>query len=202
MPHRLLPVLSGMVGTGCFRARNTHSCISVCERGSLRLRKRLFGTMKEPLSQPQRASFVMRCVPVGCMVVFLRFCACAFCVISLCLNAGVSRVFVSPEGCPLSCFHDYGVTSTVMYLHGSGSFFDSYFWECKSDMLSLHKISCTREIESKLSFRSLALSLHKISCTRQSKSKLSLHSLALSLHKISCAREAGIKKLSVCSRHL
>ena len=75
----------------------------------------------------------------------------------------VSRVFVSPEGCPLSCFHDYGVTSTVVYLHGSGSFFDSYFWECKSDMLSLHKISCTREIESKLSFRSFALSLHKIS---------------------------------------
>ena len=97
----------------------------------------------------------------------------------------VSRVFVSPTGCPLSCFHDYGVTSTVMYLHGSGSFFDSYFWECKSDMLSLHKISCTREIESKLSFRSLALSLHKISCAREIESKLSFRSFALSLHKIS-----------------
>ena len=105
----------------------------------------------------------------------------------------VSRVFVSPEGCPLSCFHDYGVTSTVMYLHGSGSFFDSYFWECKSDMLSLHKISCTREIESKLSFRSLALSLHKISCAREIESKLSFRSLALSLHKISCAREIESK---------
>ena len=30
--------------------------------------------------------------------------------------------------------------------------------------LSLHKISCTRQFESKLSLRSFALSLHKISC--------------------------------------
>ena len=121
----------------------------------------------------------------------------------------VSRVFVSPEGCLLSCFHDYGVTSTVMYLHGSGSFFDSYFWECKSDMLSLHKISFGSAIASLIKLRfqnlllhSLALSLHKISCTRQSKSKLSLRSFALSLQKTCCTREAGIKKLSVCSRHL
>lgn len=103
MPHRLLPVLSGMVVAVCFRARNTHSCISVCERGSLGLWKSLFGTMKEPLSQPQRASFVMRCAPVGCAVVFLRFCACAFCVISLCLNAVC-----------LACFRESGGVSAVL----------------------------------------------------------------------------------------
>ena len=34
-----------------------------------------------------------------------------------------------------------------------------------------------------------ALSLHKISCTRQFESKLSLHSFALSLQKISCTRQ-------------
>ena len=72
----------------------------------------------------------------------------------------VSRVFVSPEGCPLSCFHDYGVTSTVMYLHGSGSFFDSYFWECKSDMLSLHKISFGSAIASLIKLRFQNLLLH------------------------------------------
>ena len=94
----------------------------------------------------------------------------------------VSRVFVSPEGCPLSCFHDYGVTSTVMYLHGSGSFFDSYFWECKSDMLSLHKISCAREIESKLSFCSFALSLHKISFGSAIASLIKLRFQNLLLH--------------------
>ena len=53
----------------------------------------------------------------------------------------------------------------------------------------MHKISCTREIESKLSFLSFALSLHKISCTREIESKLSFLSFALSLHKISCIRE-------------
>ena len=33
--------------------------------------------------------------------------------------------------------------------------------------VSLHKISCARQFESKLSLRSLAISLHKICCTRQ-----------------------------------
>ena len=39
--------------------------------------------------------------------------------------------------------------------------------EYESYVVSLHKISCTREIKSKLSFLSFALSLHKISRTRQ-----------------------------------
>jgi len=48
--------------------------------------------------------------------------------------------------------------------------------------VSLHKISGTRKIQSKLYLRSLALSLHKISGTRKIQSKLYLRSLALSLH--------------------
>jgi hypothetical protein len=52
------------------------------------------------------------------------------------------------------------------------------------NMLSLQKISCTRQFESKLSLRSFALSLQKISCTRQFESKLSLRSFALSLQTI------------------
>ena len=56
-------------------------------------------------------------------------------------------------------------------------------------LLPLHKISCVRQIESKLSLPSLALFLHKISCVRQIESKLSLPSLALFLHKISCVRQ-------------
>ena len=59
--------------------------------------------------------------------------------------------------------------------------------------LSLYKISGTREIESKLSFRSFALSLHKISGTREIESKLSFRSFALSLHKISGTREIESK---------
>ena len=62
--------------------------------------------------------------------------------------------------------------------------------EYESYVVSLHKISCTREIKSKLSFLSFALSLHKISCTREIKSKLSFLS---SLHKISCTREIKSK---------
>ena len=54
--------------------------------------------------------------------------------------------------------------------------------------MSLQKISCAREIVSKLPFRSLALSLQKISCAREIVSKLPFRSLALSLQKISCAR--------------
>ena len=65
--------------------------------------------------------------------------------------------------------------------------------EYESYVVSLHKISCTREIKSKLSFLSFALSLHKISCTREIKSKLSFLSFALSLHKISCTREIKSK---------
>ena len=52
----------------------------------------------------------------------------------------------------------------------------------RSFLLSLQKISCTRQFESKLSLRSLAVSLHKKSCARQFESKLSLRSLAVSLH--------------------
>ncbi len=47
--------------------------------------------------------------------------------------------------------------------------------------ISLQKISCAREIVSKLPFRSLALSLQKISCAREIVSKLPFRSLALSL---------------------
>ena len=61
--------------------------------------------------------------------------------------------------------------------------------EYESYVVSLHKISCTREIKSKLSFLSFALSLHKISCTREIKSKLSFLSFALSLHKTSRTRQ-------------
>ena len=50
------------------------------------------------------------------------------------------------------------------------------------NLLSLHKIGCVQQSESKLSLRSLALSLHKIGCVQQSESQLSLRSLALSLH--------------------
>ena len=49
--------------------------------------------------------------------------------------------------------------------------------------VSLHKISGTRKIQSKLYLRSLALSLHKISGTRQSVGKLTCRSLAASLHR-------------------
>ena len=61
--------------------------------------------------------------------------------------------------------------------------------EYESYVVSLHKISCTREIKSKFSFLSFALSLHKISCTREIKSKLSFLSFALSLHKTSRTRQ-------------
>ena len=47
--------------------------------------------------------------------------------------------------------------------------------------ISLQKISCAREIVSKLPFRSLALSLQKISCAREIVSKFPFRSLALSL---------------------
>ena len=68
--------------------------------------------------------------------------------------------------------------------------------EYESYVVSLHKISCTREIKSKLSFLSFALSLHKISCTREIKSKLSFLSFALSLHKISIGSAvSSLKKL-------
>ena len=59
--------------------------------------------------------------------------------------------------------------------------------------LSLYKISGTREIENKLSFRSFALSLHKISGTREIENKLSFRSFALSLYKISGTREIESK---------
>ena len=49
--------------------------------------------------------------------------------------------------------------------------------------VSLHKISGTRKIQSKLYLRSLALSLHKISGTRMIQSKLICRSLAASLHR-------------------
>ncbi len=52
-------------------------------------------------------------------------------------------------------------------------------------MLSLQKLSCTREIKSDLSFLSFALSLQKLSYTREIKSDLSFLSFALSLQKIS-----------------
>ena len=68
--------------------------------------------------------------------------------------------------------------------------------EYESYVVSLHKISCTREIKSKLSFLSFALSLHKISCTREIKSKLSFLSFALSLHKTSIGSAvSSLKKL-------
>ena len=50
--------------------------------------------------------------------------------------------------------------------------------------LSLHKISCARQLENKFSLRLLALSLHKIICARQLENKFSLRLLALSLHKV------------------
>ena len=50
--------------------------------------------------------------------------------------------------------------------------------------VSLHNASCTREIESKLSFLSFALPLHNASCTREIESKLSFLSFALPLQKV------------------
>ena len=55
--------------------------------------------------------------------------------------------------------------------------------------VTLQKPSCTREIESKLSFRSFALPLQKPSCTREIESKLSFRSFALPLQNASCGRE-------------
>ena len=60
---------------------------------------------------------------------------------------------------------------------------------CSHFAVSLQKISCIREIKSKLSFRSFAISLQKICCIREIKSKLSFRSFAISLQKISCIRE-------------
>src|SRR3712207_8106782 len=66
---------------------------------------------------------------------------------------------------------------------------DTYFlWLIKRNLLSLHKIGCTRPFVSKLPWLSFALSLHKIGCTRLFVSKLPWHSFALSLHKIGCTR--------------
>ena len=50
-------------------------------------------------------------------------------------------------------------------------------------VVSLQKISCTRQFVSKLTLRSFALSLQKISYTRQFVSKLTLRSFALSLQR-------------------
>src|SRR3712207_7498579 len=50
---------------------------------------------------------------------------------------------------------------------------DTYFlWLIKRNLLSLHKIGCTRPFVSKLPWHSFALSLHKIGCTRPFVSKL------------------------------
>ena len=54
-------------------------------------------------------------------------------------------------------------------------------WKLRGKIVSLHKKSCTWQIESKLSLRSFAFSLQKKSCTRQIESKLSLRSFAFSL---------------------
>ena len=51
----------------------------------------------------------------------------------------------------------------------------------KRKVIYLYKKSCTRQIESKLSFRSFAFSLYKKSCTWQIESKLSLRSFHLIL---------------------
>ena len=54
--------------------------------------------------------------------------------------------------------------------------------EYESYVVSLHKISCTREIKSKLSFLSFALSLHKISIGSAVSSLKKLRFSALLLH--------------------
>ena len=50
--------------------------------------------------------------------------------------------------------------------------------------LTLQNASCTRETESKLSFRSFALPLQNASCARETESKLSFRSFALHLHNV------------------
>ena len=132
------------------------------------LRKRLFGAVEKPFRDDERASFAasksLFCNALcaswlrGCF--FFVSVHVPFVSLAFVLMRYVSRVFVSPEGCPLSCFHDYGVTSTVVYLHVSDSFFDSYFCECKSDMLSLHKISFGSAIASLIKLRFQNLLLH------------------------------------------
>ena len=61
------------------------------------------------------------------------------------------------------------------------SIFSQKPWKLRGKVVSLHKKSCTRQIESKLSLRSFAFSLQKKSCTRQIENKLSLRSFAFSL---------------------
>ena len=75
--------------------------------------------------------------------------------------------------------HCVNNSSKIIKNNGNNKFI-VYF--CIRYCVLLHKISCARQCESKLSFLSLALSLHKISCAREIKSKLSFLSLALSLH--------------------
>ena len=59
--------------------------------------------------------------------------------------------------------------------------------------ISLHKASCTREIENGFSFRSFALPLHKASCTREIENGFSFRSFALPLQRASGTREIKSK---------
>ena len=64
------------------------------------------------------------------------------------------------------------------------SFYDNHFMIIGIKVVSLQKISCTRQFVSKLTLRSFAFSLQKISCTRQFVSKLTLRSFAFSLQPL------------------
>ncbi len=66
-------------------------------------------------------------------------------------------------------------------------------WAYQQKYISLHKISCTSAISSKLDCVRFALSLHKISCTSAISSKLDCVRFALSLHKISCTSAISSK---------
>ena len=93
------------------------------------------------------------------------------------------------------------------YFFSFSSPFSSIFslkpWKLRGKVVSLQKKSCTRQIESKLSFRSFAFSLHKKSCTRQIESRLSLRSFAFSLPPNSLKKnfvyvKLGLKIMNLC----
>ena len=90
-----------------------------------------------------------------------------------------------------------------LFLLSPPSIFSLNPWKLRGKVVSLHKKSCTQQIESKLSLRSFAFSLQKKSCTRQIESKLSLRSFAFSLppnslKKIFVYVKLGLKIMNLC----
>ena len=80
------------------------------------------------------------------------------------LNVAYFHTFYKHKKTTEKVSEQLNYTATYVFVgvccRNNGNLFCLYYYSVLKNILSLHKISCTRQFESKLSLRSFALSLH------------------------------------------